>query len=232
MATDRVLDNRGMEIHVRKEHQHLWYCNISINTAHIWRLSNVTPFVRRRVHQNWFRMSKVIFFISNISNHQGTHLQKPATYKSTHFNMIHNFNWPRKNHATTAEWSMQRKAMRTLWNESKNKLWKLLRQWRIDDKKYIISWQRFLSRDLHTQSTIENMKYVTNTKNTKPWTQVHWITNRNKVKIATPLLPSSPQNKPHKQHIHTFTDMSYQNGIPSRSIRTSSELSKIRRHIW
>ena len=34
MATDRVLDTRGMEIHVRKPNQHLSPSTITMNTAH------------------------------------------------------------------------------------------------------------------------------------------------------------------------------------------------------
>ena len=40
-------------------------------------------------------MSKYIFFISDISNHQGSHLQQSATDRSTNFNLIHDLNWPR-----------------------------------------------------------------------------------------------------------------------------------------
>ena len=52
---------------------------------------------------NWCRMSKDIFFISSIIHHQGTNLQQSATDKNTNFNMIHNFNWPRKTQTTTVE---------------------------------------------------------------------------------------------------------------------------------
>ena len=65
----------------------------------------------------------------------------------------------------------------------------------------------------------------------KTCTQAHWITNRHKVKISTPLLISSLQNKPHKKHPHTVTDRSYQNGLPSRAIRNPPGLSKRRGHI-
>ena len=37
---------------------------------------------------NWCCMSKGILFISNISNHQGTHLQQSATYSVKNFNLI------------------------------------------------------------------------------------------------------------------------------------------------
>ena len=56
--------------------------------------------------------------------------------------------------------------------------------------------------------------------------QAHLIPNRHKVIIAMTLLPSSLQNKPHNQHIHTFTDRSYRNGLPSRAISTSPGISK------
>ena len=46
-------------------------------------------------------MSKDIFFIRNIINHQGTNLQKPATDTVTNLNRIHEFNFPRKHRTTT-----------------------------------------------------------------------------------------------------------------------------------
>ena len=95
-------------------------------------------------------MSKGILFISNISNHQGTHLQQSATDKSTNFNMVHDLNWHRKNHTMTEEWRKWEKSMRTLCNEIKQKLRKLLVKFSLDDKKYKTSWHWFLSRDLHT----------------------------------------------------------------------------------
>ena len=66
---------------------------------------------------------------------------------------------------------------------------------------------------------------------TQPSTQAHWITNIHKVKISMPLPLSSLQHKPHNQHPHIFTDISYRNGIPSRAIRTSPGLIERRRHI-
>ena len=51
---------------------------------------------------NWCCICKDIFFIRDISNHQGNHLQQSATDKYTHLNLNHDFNWPRKNHSTTA----------------------------------------------------------------------------------------------------------------------------------
>ena len=38
-------------------------------------------------------MYKGILFISNISNHQGTHIKKPETDTIKNFNLIHDFNW-------------------------------------------------------------------------------------------------------------------------------------------
>ena len=95
-------------------------------------------------------MSKSIFFKSNISNHQGTTFQQPATYNVTNFNLIHEFNWPRKHHTITSECRTQRKEIRNFWDESKNMLLPPLGQWRLDYKKYTTSWKWFLSRDLHT----------------------------------------------------------------------------------
>ena len=47
-------------------------------------------------------MSKGIFFISNIRNHQVTHLKQSEIDTVTGFNMIHDFNYPRKHHTTIA----------------------------------------------------------------------------------------------------------------------------------
>ena len=46
---------------------------------------------------NLCRMSKGIFFISNICNHQRTHIQQPEIDQSNNLNLIHDLNWPRKN---------------------------------------------------------------------------------------------------------------------------------------
>ena len=86
---------------------------------------------------NRCRMSKGILFISDISNHQGTHLQQSETDKSTNFNLIHNFNSPRKIHTTPAEWRTRKKAMNTLCVERK------------DNNKYITYWKWFLSSYLN-----------------------------------------------------------------------------------
>ena len=47
---------------------------------------------------NWCCMSNSILFISDISNHQGNILSGTVA----NFNLIHEFNWPRKHHTTTA----------------------------------------------------------------------------------------------------------------------------------
>ena len=64
---------------------------------------------------------------------------------------------------------------------------------------------------------------------TKPCTKAHWIPNKHKVKISTPLPLSSLQNKTHKRHPHTFTDRSNQNGHLFRAISNSPGISKRRR---
>ena len=51
-------------------------------------------------------MSKGVFFISDISSHQGAHLQQSATDKNTNFNLINDFDSPINNHTTTAECKM------------------------------------------------------------------------------------------------------------------------------
>ena len=119
---------------------------------------------------NCCRKSKVILFTINIGNHQGNHLQQSATYKSTNFNLIHKFNCPSKNHTTTVEWRTCRKSMLTLYDESKNKLRKLLRQCILDDNKWITYWQWFLSCDLHTLYYIENEAWY---KYKRPLSRAH-----------------------------------------------------------
>ena len=48
------------------------------------------------------RMSKVIFLIRDICNHQGTHLLKSAVDNDTPFSLIHDINWTRKHHTSIA----------------------------------------------------------------------------------------------------------------------------------
>ena len=51
----------------------------------------------------------------------------------------------------------------------------------------------------YTHSTTENMEHGTIKTTAKPCTQAHLIPNRQKVKITTPLPPSSLQNKLNKE---------------------------------
>ena len=95
-------------------------------------------------------MSKGIFFISGICNHQGTHLQQLAADTVTTFNMIHELNWPGKHHTQIAACRMWRKETRTLCDESKDKMGTPLWQCIFDNNKYITSCQWFLYRNLHT----------------------------------------------------------------------------------
>ena len=67
-------------------------------------------------------MSKNIFFISDVCNDQGNHLQKSATDTVTTFNLIHDFNWPRKHNTTIVAWSEYNNALITLCDKSKDKL--------------------------------------------------------------------------------------------------------------
>ena len=99
---------------------------------------------------NQYRMSKGIFFISEICNHQGTHIQKELSDTDTTFNMIHDLNWPRRHHTSISSWRTWRKELRTLCDESRPKMRAPLGQWTLDDNKYITSWKCFLSRDLRT----------------------------------------------------------------------------------
>ena len=109
----------------------------NFNTSKLWAI-------------NWCRMSKGIFFISDIYNRHGTHLQKSATDTDTTFNIIHDFNSPRKHHTIIASRRTCKKEIITLCKESKDKLRTSLGQWRLDNNKYIPSWKWLLSRDIHT----------------------------------------------------------------------------------
>ena len=102
------------------------------------RLSSEVDFSTSEIRAiNWCYISKGIFFISDISNNQGTHIQKSVTDNVTKFNLIHKFNWPRKIHTTTAEWKTRRKVIRTLYDESKKNLHTPLGKWSLDNNKYI-----------------------------------------------------------------------------------------------
>ena len=98
---------------------------------------------------NWCCMTKGIFSISNISNHQGTNINKSVIDNFTNFNMIYDYNWTRKYQTTIAEWKTQKKEMIILCDGSKYKLRTPLGHWRLDDKKYITSRQWVLYRDHH-----------------------------------------------------------------------------------
>ena len=86
-------------------------------------------------------MSNGIFFIGNVCNHQGTHLQQSATDTDTTFNIIHDFNCPRKHHRAIAAWRMWKKAIITLCDESKVKVRSPLGKWTLDKNKYMKNWQ-------------------------------------------------------------------------------------------
>ena len=60
---------------------------------------------------------------------------------------------------------MWKKAIRTLFDESKVKMCAPLRQWKLDNNKYITSWQFSLSHDLHT---LHYREYVIWLKYTRP----------------------------------------------------------------
>ena len=98
----------------------------------------------------FWRVSKGIFFISDIYNHQSTHLQYSSTDNDLTFNIIHNFNWPRKNHTTIAAWRMWKKSIITIFDESKANLRASMGNFTIDNNKYIKTWQWLLFRDIHT----------------------------------------------------------------------------------
>ena len=108
MGTDRVLDMRGVEIHVGQPYLHILPSNICIDTFHKRCLYHDAP--RYKIFLttsdlcdiNICLRSKVIFFINNICNHQCTHIQKSVEDTDTTFNMIHDFNWPRRHHTKIA----------------------------------------------------------------------------------------------------------------------------------
>ena len=99
---------------------------------------------------NWCRVSKGIFFMINICNHQGTHLQKSATYNVTTFSMIHKSNCKGKHHTTIASWRTWKKVMITLCDKNKYNLRPPLGKLIFYDNKFITSCQWFLFRDIHT----------------------------------------------------------------------------------
>ena len=95
-------------------------------------------------------ISKGIFFLSNICNHQGTHLLKSAVDNYTPFSLPHDFNWPSKQHTLIASWRTWSKSIITLCNESKFNLHTQLGQWVLENDNYISSWKWFLFCDLRT----------------------------------------------------------------------------------
>ena len=95
-------------------------------------------------------MSNGIFFINDIINHKGTHIQQSATYTVTIFNLIYDFNWPRKHHKKLADCRTWNKEMRTLCDESKDKLCTPIGQWSLDNNKYITYCKWLLTLYLHT----------------------------------------------------------------------------------
>ena len=134
------ISNLGTEVSTQLTHD---YCLMS----HLALEGEFTISELRAI--NRCRMSKGIFFISNIRNHQGTQLQKSATDNVTSLNLIQDFNWPRKHHTNILEWNIWKKSMRNLCDKSKENLRTPLGQWCLDDNKYITSRERFLSRDHH-----------------------------------------------------------------------------------
>ena len=82
-------------------------------------------------------MSKGIFFLINICDHQGTHDQQSETDTDTAFNMIHDFNWTRKHQTTVASWRMWKKAIIKLCDENKIHLRAPLGKCTLGDNQYI-----------------------------------------------------------------------------------------------
>ena len=125
-----------------------------------------------------------------IYTHQGTHLQKSAMDTVTIFNLLHEFNWPRKHQTTIAAWRLWEKSMITLYDESKYKLHTPLGLWRFENNKYMTYWQCFLYRDIHTLYYIEHVtccKYTRLTNRSRR--RIEFLTN----KKSTYQRPSSSQ---------------------------------------
>ena len=156
MDTNRVLDTRGMEIRVCQLYSHFSPRNIYINTAHVPCLSHDTPSAKWQLHHFSDPCHNLLprvwgnFFISDICNHQGTHIQKSAAYTDTTFNLIHYFNCTKIHHTKISAWRTWKKSIRTSCDGIKVKLCAPLGQWILYDHTWITSWQWFLSRDLCT----------------------------------------------------------------------------------
>ena len=169
MATDRLFDMQGMKIHVCQPYYHLsprkylstQRMHDTCLMSHLVLEADFTTSELRAI--NWCRISNGITFISDICNIQCNHLQQSETDTFKNFNMIHNFNWPRKHHTTIESRRTWKITMRNLCGGSKYKLHTPLGQWILDDNKYITYWHWLLSRDLHTRYYIEHetwRKYI------------------------------------------------------------------------
>ena len=75
------------------------------------------------------------------------------------------------------------------------------------------------------------MKHGTNKNNRKAMHVDTLNFEQTQSQNVTPLLPSSLQNKPYNQHIHTFKNRGYRNGLPSRAFRNSPVFMDIIRDI-
>ena len=106
MVIDRVLDIRGMEIHIRQSYSHIPPRNRCINTVHARYLPHVTPIIKWRLHHFINTGHKLL---PHICNHQGTNFQQSAIDTDTTSNLIYDFNCPRENHTRIAAWGMWRK---------------------------------------------------------------------------------------------------------------------------
>ena len=81
MSTNQInISHLGAEVSTQRMHDaslltHLWLEG-DFTTSELWAI-------------NRCRISKGVFFIFDISNHQGTHIQQSATNTVTNFNLIH-----------------------------------------------------------------------------------------------------------------------------------------------
>ena len=146
-------------------HIHISHLGIYVSTQHMYYAclmthlalnGNFTTSELRAI--NCYCMYKGIFFISDICNHQENHLHKSSVDTDNTLNTIHYFNWPRRHHKTISEKRTWKKSIRTLFDESKVKICAPLGQWKLENNKYITSWQ-FSYPMISTDSITENMEH-------------------------------------------------------------------------
>ena len=119
---------------------HISHLGIYISTQHTYHVCLMTHlalngnFTTSVIHAiTCCHVSEGIFFISDICNHQGTHIQKSAAYTDTTFNLIHYFNCTKIHHTKISAWRTWKKSIRTSCDGIKVKLCAPLGQWILYD---------------------------------------------------------------------------------------------------